>query len=195
MNTEPFDQLLSQVRACRLCADRMDHEPRPVLRGRPGARLLIASQAPGMRVFQTGLPFNDPSGDRLRGWLGIDRETFYDESRVAIVPMGLCYPGTNPKGGDYPPRPECAPAWRKRLLAALPNVELTLVIGSYAIDWHLGERAAATMTETVSRFRDYLPSVFPLPHPSWRNNAWLSRNPWFASDALPLLRERVAALL
>ncbi len=173
----------------------MDHEPRPVLRGRPGARLLIASQAPGMRVFQTGLPFNDPSGDRLRSWLGMDRETFYDESRVAIVPMGLCYPGTNPKGGDYPPRPECAPAWRKRLLAALPNIELTLVIGSYAIDWHLGERAAATMTETVSRFRDYLPSVFPLPHPSWRNNAWLSRNPWFASDALPLLRERVAALL
>lgn len=173
----------------------MDHEPRPVVRGRPAARLLIAGQAPGMRVFQTGIPFNDPSGDRLRQWLGIDRDTFYDEARVAILPMGFCYPGTFARGGDRPPRPECAPAWRERLLAGLPGISLTLAIGAYAQAWHLGAENGPNLTQTVQAYRRHLPRVFPLPHPSWRNNAWLSRNPWFEAQALPDLRAAVAALL
>lgn len=195
MTPEPFDQLLARVRDCRLCAAEMDHEPRPVLRGRPSARLLIAGQAPGMRVFKTGIPFNDPSGDRLRQWLGIGRETFYDEERIAILPMGFCYPGTFERGGDRPPRPECAPAWRADLIRGLPEIRLTVAIGAYAQAWHLGPRARGSLTETVGDFRAYLPEVFPLPHPSWRNNAWLSRNPWFSTEALPALRAAVAALL
>lgn len=190
-----FESLLEEVRACRICAPVLRDGVRPVVRGRPGARLLIAGQAPGLRVHETGIPFNDPSGDRLRAWMGIDRDTFYDETRIAILPMGFCYPGTEPGKGDLPPRPECAPAWRARLLAAFPAIELTLAIGAYAQDWHLAGRTARTLTETVRGFRACLPAVLPLPHPSGRNNGWLAKNPWFEDEVLPELRGRVAALL
>jgi len=159
------------------------------------AKLLIAAQAPGLRVHETGLSFNDPSGDRLRAWLGIGRETFYDESKVAIVGMGFCFPGYTNKGADRPPRPECAPLWQPRLAAALPPFGLTLLVGRYAIDWHLGPRQKSTMTETVRAWRDYGPHLVPLPHPSWRNNAWLKKNPWFEAELLPELRARVAHAL
>ncbi|PWR23698.1 uracil-DNA glycosylase family protein [Zavarzinia compransoris] len=192
---QAFDDLLAEIRACRLCAADLPAGPRPVVRGRPGARLLIVGQAPGRRVHETGIPFNDPSGDRLRDWLGIDRATFYDEARIAILPMGFCYPGTAPKQGDLPPRPECAPLWRRRLLDGLPRIELTLAIGAYAQAWHLGERREATLGATVRRFREFLPALLPLPHPSPRNNLWLRKNPWFEQDVIPELRRRVADLL
>ncbi len=190
-----FDRVIAEVRACTLCAAHLPLGPRPVLRGRPSARLLIISQAPGTRVHETGLSFNDRSGDRLRQWLGIDRDAFYDEERVAILPMGLCYPGRYPQGGDLPPRPECAPAWHARILALWPEIALTLLVGSYAIDHYLAGRRKASMTETVRAWRDYLPRYLPLPHPSWRTMAWERRNPWFATEVLPELRRRVAALL
>ncbi len=158
------------------------------------ARLLVIGQAPGRRVHDSGIPWDDASGDRLRDWLGIDRETFYDESRVAIVPMGLCYPGTV-DGADLPPRPECAPLWHPQLLPLLLRVEVTLLVGSYAQAFHLGARNGPTMTATVRAFRDHLPRVLPLPHPSWRNTGWLTRNSWFRLELLPELRERVQALL
>ncbi|MGE0719423.1 MAG: uracil-DNA glycosylase family protein [Alphaproteobacteria bacterium] len=192
--SEDLDRLLAEIRACRVCADRLPLGPRPVVRGRPGARLLIASQAPGTKVHETGLSFNDASGDRLRQWLGLDRAAFYDESRVAIAPMGFCYPGRLPRGGDAPPRPECAPLWQPRLAAAFDTIELTLLVGQYAMRWHLGERAKPTLTETVAAWREYLPRHFPLPHPSWRNTGWLARNPWFEAEALPVLRARVREL-
>ncbi|MCC7272388.1 MAG: uracil-DNA glycosylase family protein [Alphaproteobacteria bacterium] len=192
--SEDLDRLLAEIRACRVCAAALPLGPRPVVRGRAGARLLIASQAPGTRVHETGLSFNDASGDRLRDWLGLDRETFYDEARVVIAPMGFCYPGRLPRGGDAPPRPECAPLWQPRLAAALPGIELTLLIGQYAMRWHLRERAMPTLTETVAAWRSFLPRYFPLPHPSWRNTGWLKRHPWFAAEALPELRGRVRAL-
>jgi uracil-DNA glycosylase len=188
-------RLLAEVRACTLCAAHLPLGPRPVVRGRASARLLITSQAPGTRVHETGLSFNDRSGDRLREWLGVDRDTFYDERRIAIVPMGFCYPGRLPKGGDRPPRPECAPLWHARLFAHFPDVELHLLVGSYAIAYHLGTRAKASMSETVAHWRDYLPRYLPLPHPSWRTTMWEKRNPWFAAELLPALRRRVAALL
>ncbi|WP_329605356.1 uracil-DNA glycosylase family protein [Zavarzinia marina] len=190
-----FEALLAEIRACRLCETHLPAGPRPVVRGRPGARLLVAGQAPGRRVHETGIPFNDPSGDRLRDWMGIDRETFYDERRIAILPMGFCYPGTVPKQGDLPPRPECAPAWRQRLMAGLPEARLVLAIGAYAQAWHLAGREGRNLTETVRRFRDYLPDVLPLPHPSPRNNLWLRRNPWFEAEVLPELKTRVADLV
>ncbi len=183
--------LFEQARACRLCAAALPHGCRPVLRGSPSARLLIVGQAPGARVHATGIPWNDPSGDRLRQWLAMDRAAFYDESRIAIVPMGLCYPGTAPKGGDYPPRPECAPLWHPPLRAALSGVRLTLLVGSYAQAYYLGDRRRRTMTDTVAAWRDYLPDVLPLPHPSWRNTAWLKKNPWFDAELVPALRRRV----
>ena len=185
---------MAEVRACAACAD-LPLGPRPVLRGLPTARLLIISQAPGTRVHETGLSFNDRSGDRLRLWLGIDRDTFYDESRVAILPMGLCYPGRFPQGGDRPPRPECAPLWHKRVLAVWPEIALTLLVGSYAIDYYLADRRKPSMTETVQAWQDYLPVYLPLPHPSWRTIGWEKRNPWFAQDVLPALQRRVRALL
>jgi uracil-DNA glycosylase len=188
-------RLLAEVRACTLCAAHLPLGPRPVVRGRASARLLITSQAPGTRVHETGLSFNDRSGDRLREWLGVDRDTFYDERRIAIVPMGFCYPGRLPKGGDRPPRPECAPLWHARLFAHFPDVELHLLVGSYAIAYHLGTRAKASMSETVAHWRDYLPRYLPLPHPSWRTTMWEKRNPWFAAELLPALRRRVVALL
>ncbi len=156
------------------------------------ARVLIAGQAPGTKVHATGIPWNDPSGDRLRGWLAMDRDTFYDERRIAILPMGFCYPGRLPGGGDRPPRPECAPLWRARLLALMPDIRLTLLIGTYA---QADTWGAGPMTDRVRGFRDHLPSVIPLPHPSWRTTVWERRNPWFTTDLIPTLRARVAAVL
>ncbi|MDX2221649.1 MAG: uracil-DNA glycosylase family protein [Rhodospirillaceae bacterium] len=188
-------RLLTEVRACTLCAPHLPLGPRPVLRARPSARLLIIGQAPGTKVHDTGIPWNDRSGDRLRTWLGLDRDAFYDDARVAIVPMGLCYPGVDKNGADAPPRPECAPAWHPRLLPLLPKVELTLLVGAYAQRRYLGERARATLTETVRAWADYATEYLPLPHPSWRNTAWLKKNPWFEADLAPALRRRVARLM
>jgi len=195
MSAEALDEVVARARACRLCEAHLPLGPRPVLRAQRSARLLIVGQAPGTKVHASGIPWNDPSGERLRDWLRTPREVFYDESRVAIVPMGFCYPGRDPRGGDLPPRPECAPAWHPPLLNALTEVRITLLVGSYAQAHYLGARRARTMTETVRRFQDFLPEFLPLPHPSWRNTAWLKRNPWFEDELLPVLRARVGALL
>jgi uracil-DNA glycosylase len=189
-----LDATLREARACRVCAPHLPHEPRPVLRGAAGARLLIVGQAPGRRVHESGIPWNDPSGDRLRTWLAMSREDFYDGTRVAIVPMGLCYPGTV-DGADLPPRRECAPLWQARVRAELPAIGLTLLVGTYSQTFHLGVRGRKDMTETVRNFADYLPDFLPLPHPSWRNTAWLRRNPWFEEALLPVLRTRVRVLM
>jgi uracil-DNA glycosylase len=195
MGKASLDKLLAEIRACTLCAPYLPLGPRPIVRARLSARLLIISQAPGTKVHETGLSFNDRSGDRLRQWLALDRDTFYDECRVAIVGMGFCYPGRDKNGGDLPPRPECAPLWHERLLAELTRVELTLLVGSYAIDYYLGTDAKRTMTETVAAWRDYLPRFMPLPHPSWRTTLFEQRNPWFEAELLPALRQRVGALV
>ena len=187
-------QLLRRIRACEICAD-LPLGPRPVLRAEATARLLIVGQAPGTKVHETGIPWNDPSGERLRDWLAVDRETFYDAARIAIVPMGFCYPGRDSRGGDRPPRRECAPLWHPPLRAALPEVALTLLVGQYAQAFYLGAHRRGSLTETVRAWRDVLPEFLPLPHPSWRNTAWLKRNPWFAAELLPELRARVHALL
>ncbi len=192
---ETLPEAVAAARACRLCADALPLGPRPVLRAEPGARLLIIGQAPGTKVHETGIPWNDASGARLRAWMAVDRETFYHAARVAIVPMGLCYPGRLPRGGDAPPRPECAPLWQTRLRVALPDVALTLLVGAHAQAWHLGRRRS--VTETV---RDFAAPVvaaglFPLPHPSWRTTAWQRRHPWFEAEVLPALRTRVASVL
>ncbi|MEQ8697003.1 MAG: uracil-DNA glycosylase family protein [Bauldia litoralis] len=194
-STSALDTLLDEIRGCRLCGEALPLGPRPVVRASATARLMIVGQAPGTKVHATGIPFNDPSGDRLRGWLGVDRDTFYDERRIVIAPMGFCYPGRLPRGGDAPPRPECAPAWHARLRALLPRVELTLLVGSYAQAWYLGDRRGRTLTETVSRWRDFLPEFLPTPHPSWRTIGWAKKNPWFEEEVLPELRRRVHALL
>lgn len=183
-----LEALVERIEACRVCD--LPHEPRPVVRVHPEARILIAGQAPGRRVHESGLPWNDPSGDRLRDWMGLDRETFYDQRNVAVAAMGFCYPGTV-KGADLPPRKECAPLWRASLLAELKGVRLTLLVGGYAQKWHLSERAKSNLEETVRAWRDYGPEVLPLPHPSWRNTGWLKRNPWFAEELLPVLRAKV----
>jgi uracil-DNA glycosylase len=188
---EAFDRLVTEIRACRICAAHLPLGPRPVLRGRPSARLLIISQAPGTRVHETGLSFNDRSGDRLREWLAVDCDIFYDESRVAIVPMGFCYPGRDLKGGDLPPRPECAPHWHAQLRPHFPAIELTLLVGSYAIDYYLPDAGRRSMTAAIERWRDFLPEYFLLPHPSWRTTRWLRDNPWFEDEVLPELRARV----
>ena len=187
-------KLLSEVRACRLCEAHLPLGTRPVLQVQSGARILIAGQAPGSKVHQSGVPFNDASGDRLRDWMGIDKAMFYDVACVAILPMGFCYPGTG-NSGDLPPRPECAPAWRAKLLARMPDIELTLVIGQYAQAWHLKDARDATLTETVMAWRNHWPAVLPLPHPSPRNNIWLKRNGWFEEEVVPALRKRVRDLL
>ncbi|MCW5751706.1 MAG: uracil-DNA glycosylase family protein [Alphaproteobacteria bacterium] len=191
MTQEALQRLLEEVRACRICEASLPLGPRPVLRIDPRARLLIVGQAPGTRVHESGVPWNDASGERLREWLQLDRERFYETSRVAIMPMGFCYPGRDPRGGDLPPRAECAPAWHARLRAYLPAIRLTLLVGQHAQAWYLGKRRRESMTATVRAFRDYLPDYLPLPHPSWRNTAWLRRNPWFAADLLPELRARL----
>lgn len=190
-NQDTLESLLAEVRACRICEAHLPLGPRPILRARESARILIAGQAPGTRVHETGIPWNDPSGDRLRAWLHVDRETFYDESCIAIIPSGFCYPGRNPRGGDLPPRPECAEHWLQPLLELLPHIELTILAGTYAQRLHLGERIKPSLTETVHAWREYAPNYVPLPHPSFRNNMWLKKNPWFEHDVLPYLRNRV----
>jgi len=186
--------LLAEVRACRICEPHLPLGPRPILRVARTARLLIVGQAPGTRVHETGIPWNDPSGDRLREWLGVDRETFYDESRIAIIPAGLCYPGRK-GGGDAPPRPECAPRWHPLLLGHLPALELILLVGQYAQAYYLGPRRKRTLAETVRAYPEYGPRLLPLPHPSPRNQLWLRRNAWFEAEVVPHLRKRVAPLL
>ncbi|MBC6408189.1 MAG: uracil-DNA glycosylase family protein [Rhodobacteraceae bacterium] len=190
--------LLDRIRACRLCADRFavtatGHSPRPVAWFRPGARLLIAGQAPGARVHASGRPFSDPSGDRLRDWLGIDETVFFDQSRVAILPMAFCFPGYDAKGSDLPPPKLCAETWHHEVMASLGAVPLTLLVGGYAHKWHLGTKT--NVTDTVRDWRAHAPTVFPLPHPSWRNTAWLKKHPWFAAELLPVLRARVHEVL
>ncbi len=188
-------QLLEEVRACDLCQPVLPQGPRPIVQLHPKASILIAGQAPGRKVHETGIPFDDPSGNRLREWLGVNRETFYDARRIAILPMGFCYPGTG-KSGDLPPRPECADTWRAKLLTKLPNLKLTLVIGQYAQAYHLQDTSHQTVTETVKAWREFWPEQLPLPlpHPSPRNNLWLKRNLWFTKNVLPTLRKRVMDL-
>jgi uracil-DNA glycosylase family 4 len=186
--------LLAEIRACRVCEAHLPHGPRPVVQAGTTARLLIVGQAPGRRVHDTGIPWNDASGELLRKWLGMARETFYDDRRVAIVPTAFCYPGKG-KSGDLPPRPECAPLWHERLLAQLPQVELTLLIGRHAQQWYLRENGKPTLTETVEAYEQYLPRYFPLPHPSPRNRLWLKNNPWFETRVLPALRRQVESIL
>ena len=201
-----FDELATQLRACRICRDAprygtaLPHEPRPIIQGSATARLCIASQAPGTRAHASGIPFDDRSGTRLRDWLGIDKATFYDASKVAIVPMGSCFPGQDAKGGDLGPRRECTEAWRQPLFKALPDLDLVLLIGQYAQSWHLGDDYKDGLTETVRRWRDLLgnpqkPRILPLPHPSWRNNGWLKKNPWFEAELLPVLQAEIHTLL
>jgi uracil-DNA glycosylase len=193
--SESFDGLVAEIRACTVCAPHLPLGPRPVLRGRPSARLLIISQAPGLRVHETGLSFDDRSGDRLRSWMALDRETFYDEARVAIMPIGFCYPGRDARGGDRPPRAECAPLWHARLRPLFPAIELTLLVGGCAIDQYLPRSGPRSMTATVARWRDFLPELFVLPHPSWHTIRWLRDHPWFEHEALPELRARIRRAL
>ena len=185
--------LLAEVRACTVCAEHLPLGPRPIVQVHPAARILIAGQAPGRRVHETGIPFNDASGERLRSWLGMSREVFYDPRQVAILPMGFCFPGTG-RSGDLPPRPECAPTWRATLLSRMKKLQLTLVIGQYAQVYHL-PRGGSSLTEVVQGWREFWPHTVPLPHPSPRNNLWLKRNPWFEEELIPVLRERVLAVL
>jgi uracil-DNA glycosylase len=189
---ETLAEIAAAARACRVCAAHLPLGPRPVFRASETARLLIVGQAPGTKVHQTGVPWNDASGDRLRQWLRMDRDTFYDESRVAIVPIGLCYPGRLPNGGDVPPRRECAPIWQPRLLAAMPAIRLTLLVGTYAQIHVLGVGA---MTDRVRSYRDHLPRYFPLPHPSWRTTAWERKHPWFSAEVLAALRDAVSVAM
>lgn len=191
--TGEFSELLEAVRKCRLCEAHLPMGPRPVLQIHPDARILIAGQAPGRRVHESGVPFDDPSGERLREWTGLEQEDFYNPRKVALLPMGFCYPGTG-KSGDLPPRPECAPAWREQLLQQLTNLQLTLVIGQYAIKSHLPDRKR-NLTETIRAWSEYGDALVPLPHPSPRNNIWLKKNPWFAQSLLPVLRRRVKSVL
>jgi uracil-DNA glycosylase len=187
------DSLLNDIRHCQLCAKYLPLGPRPILQMQPEAKILIAAQAPGRKAHASGTPFDDASGERLREWMGIDKNIFYDPQQVAILPMGFCYPGRG-KSGDLPPRPECAPAWRQQLLHELPHLQLTLAIGQYAQKYHLPNKQK-TLTETVMAWRNYGPNTIPLPHPSPRNNIWLSRNPWFEEELLPQLRAQVSKIL
>ena len=189
----PLPPLLKRIRGCRLCTAQLPHGVRPILQISPNARILIAGQAPGRKVHASGIPFDDASGDRLRDWLGMSREAFYDADTVAILPMGFCYPGSG-QNGDLPPRPECAPAWREQLLQQLTQLKLTLAIGQYAQAYHLPTRHRS-VTAAVQAWRDYWPDILPLPHPSPRNNRWLQGNPWFASEVIPMLHARIRTLL
>ena len=209
--TDELNRLLAEIKSCRICLDSprrkpLPHTPRPVLLAAAGARIAICGQAPGTRVHASGVPFTDPSGDRLREWMAVDHATFYDPKRIAIIPMGFCFPGLDSKGGDLPPRPECAPRWRAHLFEHLPDLRLVIVVGSYAVKWHFGPLAKANLTQTVRHWRDYVdvpvaPSggprirAVPVPHPSWRNNAWIKKNPWFTDELLPELRKVVASEL
>lgn len=188
-----MDNLLASIRKCTICKD-LPLGPLPILQVHKSARILIVGQAPGQRTHHKGIPFDDPSGVRLRDWLGIDRDVFYDAEKLAIVPMGFCYPGTA-KNGDLPPRAECIPAWREQVLGKLVNVELTLVIGQYAIDWHLGKKKSKTLTQTVANWQEHWPEILPLPHPSPRNMRWFKQNQWYETDVLPVLKARVQKIL
>jgi len=193
MPADPLDALLTEIRTCRACAGVLGHEPRPFVAGSSTARLLIIGQAPGSKVHASGIGWNDDSGDRLRGWLGIDKAAFYDTRAVAQMPSGFCYPGKG-DGGDLPPRPECAPRWHGRMLAGLPQVRLTLLVGMHAQKLYLPRGFAPNMTEAVRRWREAPPGLFPLPHPAWRSRLWMARNPWFEAEVLPDLHTRIAAL-
>ncbi len=186
--------MLAEVRACRLCEPALPLGARPILQLDPRARILIAGQAPGRRAHLSGVPFSDVSGDRLRQWLGIDKDIFYDASRIALLPMGFCFPGTG-KGGDLPPRPECAATWRRQLLAQLTQLQLTLVIGQYAVAWHLPQYAGTRLSDLVADWRTHWPQLLPMPHPSPRNQRWLRQHPWFEAEVLPQLQARVQTLL
>ena len=195
METEA--QLIHRALNCTLCEDQLKDGVRPVFQFNSSARILVAAQAPGRKVHETGIPFNDPSGERLRQWMGIDRDTFYNPELIAILPMGFCFPGTG-RSGDLPPRKECAPQWRQLLLDRLNNLQLTLVIGQYAQAWHLDVARTGkktTVTETVANWREYAPTIYPMPHPSPRNNIWLRRNPWFEQELVPDLQQRIKQIL
>ena len=196
---DALKKIVAAIEGCTLCADRFAatetaHQPRPVVKPSTTARLMIAGQAPGARVHASGVPFDDPSGDRLRDWLGVDREQFYDTSQLAIVPMAFCFPGYDAKGSDLPPPKICAETWRSQVLQAMPQVELTLLVGQYAQSWHMGRDRKKTLTEAVRAWREYGPNLLPLPHPSWRNTGWLRKNPWFQDEVLPWLRAEVVRL-
>lgn len=198
MHHDPHQPLTTRIRACTICAQRFaatatHHAPRPVVWFRPGARILIAGQAPGLRVHESGVPFDDRSGVRLREWLGMDSGEFYDLDRVAIVPMAFCFPGYDARGADLPPPPVCAQTWHGQVMDELSDLRLLVLVGAHAQRWHLGVKTP--LTETVARWRDHAPRVFPLPHPSWRNTAWLKKNPWFERDLLPVLQTRVREVL
>ncbi|MDO6601540.1 uracil-DNA glycosylase family protein [Arenibacter palladensis] len=189
-----MERLLSEIRSCQVCKSQLPLGPRPVVAAHPNARIVIIGQAPGTKVHQTGIPWDDPSGKQLRSWLNILDSVFYDESKIALIPMGFCYPGRG-KGGDLPPRPECAPLWHNALLTSMPSLELIILIGTYSQKYYLGNTAKATLTETVKSYQEYLPKYFPLPHPSPRNRFWQSKNPWFGQEVVPVLQERVAHIL
>lgn len=193
-------KLTRDIRACRICIENpmkspLPHEPRPVLQVSTKARLAIFGQAPGKRVHESGKPFTDPSGDRLREWMGIDEDVFYDKDRVAIIPMGFCFPGYDKKGADLPPRKECADHWRADLIEAIPNIKTAILVGGYAQRWHLGKYVEDSLTATVEHWRKFAPKFFPIPHPSWRNNAWLRKHPWYEDELLPALRRRIRRLI
>ncbi|MEH6394474.1 uracil-DNA glycosylase family protein [Pseudoalteromonas sp.] len=188
------NNLLTQVSNCVICEPQLPLGARPVVQFNPSARILIAGQAPGLKVHKTGIPFDDASGQRLRQWLGLDKDDFYDATKIAILPMGFCYPGKG-KSGDLPPRKECAPTWRAELLAALPNIKLTIVLGKYAQAYHLPHTKHLPLTELVKSWREYWPAILPLPHPSPRNNIWLAKNPWFERDVVPKLCDAVQSIL
>ncbi|MGI9513309.1 MAG: uracil-DNA glycosylase family protein [Anderseniella sp.] len=203
---DELNLLATRIRKCRVCRDTpksgkqpLPHEPRPVLQVSSAARIMIAGQAPGTRVHASGKPFTDPSGDRLRDWMGIGEDVFYDPEKLAIVPMGFCFPGLDAKGSDLPPRTECAPLWREDLMQVMPQVALVLAIGMYAQNWHMAKQRKSTLTETVRNWRQYHVmkpvSVIPMPHPSWRNTGWLKKNPWFEAELLPVLKADVKALV
>ena len=189
-----LDQLVTEIRACTLCSPYLPLGPRPIIQVSQSAKILIVGQAPGSRVHETGIAFNDPSGDRLRDWMGIDKSVFYDETQIALVPMGFCFPGTG-QSGDLPPRPECAQTWRDKLLQQLPHIALTIVVGQYAQAWHLKKQVKENLTETVRAWKEYAPLIIPLPHPSPRNNIWLKKNPWFEVEILSTLQAKVKSIL
>ena len=198
--SQALSLLKSEISKCRLCADQFAetataHQPRPVVWFKPGARILIAGQAPGAKVHESGRPFTDPSGDRLRDWMGVGEDVFYDQSRIAILPMAFCFPGYDAKGSDLPPPKRCAETWRNRAIEALGTVDTVLLVGGYAQKWHLGKAAAGGVTRTVAAWRDQEAGVFPLPHPSWRNTGWIKKNPWFETDLLPALKRRIGEVL
>lgn len=192
--SQAFSKLVKEIRSCTLCANYLPFGPKPIIQVSANAKILIVGQAPGSRVHETGIPFNDPSGDRLREWMGIDREVFYDSKKIALVPMGFCFPGTG-KSGDLPPRSECAETWRVNLLNELPQIEFTMVIGQYAQAWHLNANSKGSLTDTVKNWENYWPRMLPLPHPSPRNNIWLKKNPWFEKEVIPHLKSRIKKIL